>query len=344
MEVCRSMAPNTALSEQFTMYCEPKCEFRSPILRFAINIPGIRGNSRFRSQRMQELLSESQNVQVESALLDDWHVVADQCVLDSESSFSTRLFGIGLLLGTSSSGEVQIVRTDNRASVPARCRYGYIWACLGRPAREIIEIPEADEDDRHLVNGGSIAVQVSGLRAVENFLDMGHFPFVHDGWLGAEPHTEVPPYTVAITEDNEVLATDCKFYQPVASPTASGGIMADYVYRVYRPYTVALYKTNPVEPERMDYIALFVQPLDEESCVAHPFLCYLKHNIEEREVRWFMQLIFAQDKPILENQVPKRLPLDPRAETPIRADASSVYYRRWLRSNEIAYGAIPSVH
>ena len=100
--------------------------------------------------------------------------------------------------------------------------------------------------------------------------------------------------------------------------------MVDYTYKVSRPYTVALYKTNPVQPERMDYIALFVQPVDEDNCIAHPLLCYLKHDTNEAELRWFMQLIFAQDKPILENQLPRRLPLDPRAETPIRADASSV--------------------
>ena len=88
-----------------------------------------------------------------------------------------------------------------------------------------------------------------------------------------------------------------------------------------RPYTVALYKSNPVQKDRLDVITLFVQPVDEENCVAHPFLCYLKDGIDAATVRWFMQLIFAQDKPILENQVPKRLPLDPRAETPIRADA-----------------------
>jgi len=64
--------------------------------------------------------------------------------------------------------------------------------------------------------------------------------------------------------------------------------------------------------------------------------------MEAATVRWFMQLIFAQDKPILENQMPKRLPLDPRAETPIRADASSVYYRRWLRERSVTYGAIPA--
>jgi len=41
-------------------------------------------------------------------------------------------------------------------------------------------------------------------------------------------------------------------------------------------------------------------------------------------IRRFQQTIFAQDKPILENQYPKRLPLDPRAETPIRADKVAI--------------------
>ena len=51
------------------------------------------------------------------------------------------------------------------------------------------------------VVGGSIAVGVSGLRVVENFLDMGHFPYVHTGILGAEPHTEVKEYDVEISAD-----------------------------------------------------------------------------------------------------------------------------------------------
>ena len=56
----------------------------------------------------------------------------------------------------------------------------------------------------------------------------------------------------------------------------------------------------------------------------------------------FQQTIFGQDKPILENQLPKRLPLDPRAETPIRADKSAIVYRRWLSKQGIRYGVIPA--
>jgi len=274
-------------------------------------------------------------------LLDDWHVVADYAGLPAETAFPTRLLGVDLTISRGGGG-LEILRTDTGEPVLSTEKYGFAWASLGTPERDVLHIPEAVEGDRHLVSGGSIAVKVSGLRAVENFLDMGHFPFVHTGLLGEEPHTEVAPYKVEITKDDEILATECKFYQPLASPTAKEGFIVDYVYKVIRPYTVALYKSNPVQKHRSDVIVLFVQPVDEENCVAHPYLCYIKDNIDEATVRWFMQLIFAQDKPILENQLPKRLPLDPRAETPIRADQSSVYYRRWLRERAVTYGAIPA--
>jgi phenylpropionate dioxygenase-like ring-hydroxylating dioxygenase large terminal subunit len=275
-------------------------------------------------------------------LLNDWHVVADGSALPANVPFSTCLLGVDLSISARNDGAIQIVRADTGARVNSVQRYGFVWACLGKPERDILYIPEADEPDRHLVSGGSIAVKVSGLRAVENFLDMGHFPFIHTGWLGEEPHTEVVPYKVEITNQDEVLATECKFYQPIASPTAREGMIVDYIYKVVRPYTVALYKSNPLQKDRLDVITLFVQPVNEDNCVAHPYLCYLKDGMDAATVRSFMQLIFAQDKPILENQVPKRLPLDPRAETPIRADAVSVCYRRWLRDRAVTYGAIPA--
>jgi phenylpropionate dioxygenase-like ring-hydroxylating dioxygenase large terminal subunit len=278
---------------------------------------------------------------LDRVLVDDWHVVAERGMLAGRSRFATRLLGVDLSIKPGVRG-YEVTRTDPGEPIRSDMRYGFVWACLGTPERDIVAVPEAEEADRYLVTGGSIAVKVSGLRAVENFLDMGHFPFVHTGWLGDEPHTEVQPYRVTVTEEDEVLATECRFYQPVASPNASGGMMVDYIYKVIRPYTVAPYKSNPVKPDRLDAIVLFVQPVDEEHCIAHPFLCYLKDEIDEATIRWFMQLIFAQDKPILENQVPRRLPLDPAAETPIRADQSSITYRRWLRERAVTYGAIPA--
>ena len=52
----------------------------------------------------------------------------------------------------------------------------------------------------------------------------------------------------------------------------------------------------------------------------------------------FQQVIFLQDRIILENQRTVLLPLEPRAEIPTRADSSSVAYRRWLKEKGVRYG------
>ena len=53
----------------------------------------------------------------------------------------------------------------------------------------------------------------------------------------------------------------------------------------------------------------------------------------------FQQMIFMQDRSILENQIPRKLPLDPGMEAPTQADMTSIAYRRWLKKIGYTYGA-----
>ena len=220
--------------------------------------------------------------------------------------------------------------------------YGYIWTSFGNPPAELFPIPEYAEADRKNMSCGSIGLHVSAPRAVENFLDMGHFPYVHTDILGTEPHTEVKEYDVEVSEErDEVLATRCRFFQPRAALSATEGQEVEYVYRVPHPFCSVLYKSCPEDDTRRDVIAIFLQPMTEERCRAHLLQSMVDSVSTITELRRFQQTIFGQDKPILENQYPKRLPLDPRSETPIRADKSAIAYRRWLSPKGITYGVIP---
>jgi phenylpropionate dioxygenase-like ring-hydroxylating dioxygenase large terminal subunit len=242
------------------------------------------------------------------------------------------------------SGEpVDLAKLDG--TLPAKSAYGYVWTSLGDPPADIFPIPEFDEPDRRKLNAATIGVNVSAPRAIENFLDMGHFPYVHTDILGAEPHTEVKEYDVEISADrDEIVATRCRFFQPMASTASTGGADVEYIYRVPHPYCSVLYKSSPVDENRLDVIAVFLQPLDQEHVRAHMLLCVLDEENEDKVIKRFQQTIFGQDKPILENQFPKRLPLDPRAETPIRADKSAISYRRWLSRKGVTYGVIPAAN
>lgn len=226
--------------------------------------------------------------------------------------------------------------------LPVKTAYGYTWTCLGTPTADLFPIPEFAEADRVNMSCGSIGIHVSAPRAVENFLDMGHFPYVHTDILGSEPHTEVKEYDVEVSEErDEVLATKCKFMQPRAAKSATHAMEVEYVYRVPHPFCSVLYKSCPEDESRRDVIGIFLQPMTEETCRAHLLQSMIDSTSTITDLRRFQQTIFGQDKPILENQYPKKLPLDPRSETPIRADKSAIAYRRWLSQKGITYGVIP---
>ncbi len=289
-------------------------------------------------------------------ILDQWHPLWAMNEAKPNVVHVTGLLGESVSFAVTADGPAVVWRTRSDLpagtpldpesvtdTLPSRCEFLYVWTSLGNPPERTFEIPEFFESDRRNFNGSTIGVNVSAPRAVENFLDMGHFPFVHDGLLGSEPHTEVVDYNVAIDpETNEIWATECQFWQPAASATATEGQMVDYIYRVMQPYSILLYKSCPTAPDRMDLIGLFVQPVTEEHVRAHMFLSLVDDESTEARIRYFVQTIFAQDMPILENQNPKLLPLDPQAETPIRSDQASIAYRRWLSDLGVTYGVIPA--
>jgi phenylpropionate dioxygenase-like ring-hydroxylating dioxygenase large terminal subunit len=287
--------------------------------------------------------------------LNSWQVIAALDEIPVGTVERTTLLDTSLALTRDNDG-LPIVwrRTDEETGdeidpgiildrLPVTTGYGFIWTSLGTPTGGLFPIPEYAEPDRVNMSCGSIGIHVSAPRAVENFLDMGHFPYVHTDILGAEPHTEVKEYDVEVSEErDEVLATRCRFFQPRAALSATDGMEVEYVYRVPHPYCSVLYKSSPEAPERRDVIAIFLQPVSEERCRAHLLQSMIDSTSTVTELRRFQQTIFGQDKPILENQYPKRLPLDPRSETPIRADKSAIAYRRWLGQKGITYGVIPA--
>ncbi len=275
---------------------------------------------------------------IEPAALDQWYVIDNTSAIPVERT-RNRLLGVGLTVFRDADGAVVVLADGRDTPLPVRDRHDCLWTTLGQPEHEVIAIPETDEPDRRHVVCGSVGVRASGLRIVENFLDMAHFPFVHTDILGAEPHTEVAQYVTEIRRDvDEVWATDCRFFQPQAAASATEGIMTEYQYRVASPFVTVLYKTCLNAAGRWDVIALFVQPLDPDRCRAHPVMFLIDDVTPLAELVRFQQLIFLQDRIILENQRPRLLPLSPRAEIPTRADSSSVAYRRWLKEKGLQYG------
>ena len=281
----------------------------------------------------------------DQVILNQWHPISSLDVLTVGVIDNTVLLDSKISYQLNSKKEVLVwLRLDeNKTLLPTRISYGFIWVSLGNPPEDLFPFPEYNEPDRRNVATGVFGVNVSAGRTVENFLDMGHFPYVHSGILGEEPHTEVKEYEVEISDArDEVFSTSCKFYQPQAAVSSNEGMDVDYIYRVPHINCALLYKSSSVDDARLDVIIIFVQPMGEEWVRAHTGMCIIDDDSTAEEIRQFQQTIFGQDKPILENQYPKQLPLDSRIETPIRADKSAIAYRRWLSQKGLQYGVIPS--
>ncbi len=218
--------------------------------------------------------------------------------------------------------------------------YGLIWVQL-----EAADVPLpvfAAEGDTRLrkVNCGPYDVHASAPRIIENFLDMSHFGFVHEGWLGSRDATEMAPYNVEVTATG-VQATNCKAVQPISNLHSTKPAEVHYTYEVTAPYTALLTKI-PEEGTTKDgwreAIGLFICPVTPTTSRVWFRLAVADFESTDAQLQAFQHTIFTQDQPVLESQLPKELPLDPRAELHSAADRMSSAYRRYLKSSGVTFG------
>jgi phenylpropionate dioxygenase-like ring-hydroxylating dioxygenase large terminal subunit len=220
----------------------------------------------------------------------------------------------------------------------ARESCGLVWVRM-EPGAADAPLPsfaaEADPLLRKLI-GGPYVVEASAPRIVENFLDMAHFGFVHEGWLGDRAHTSMADYAIEPTATGFV-ANDCSAWQPRANLLADAGSIVRYRYELTSPFSAVLAKLPEVQGGQPDEIALFVLPQEPERSVVWFRFATTDRSSSDAELRAFQDTIFLQDRPILESQRPKRLPLT-GGEVHCAADRASAAYRRFLIDRHITFG------
>ncbi len=122
-------------------------------------------------------------------------------------------------------------------------KYGLLWVCLGTPERDVPEFPEWTDDGYKKVLCGPYKFR-SGFRAVENFVDPTHFPFVHAG-VNGDPRRSRPILPYEVREDSDGLSTS---EIRVTQPFGDRGTFRSppyYAYKCLRPL-VAYFKKRVV--------------------------------------------------------------------------------------------------
>lgn len=231
----------------------------------------------------------------------------------------------------------------------AAVRYGFVWTCLGDPTTDIPRFDQWHDDAFVTVLAGPYEFNANGFRSLENFLDISHFPFVHGNINGvAAKPDKLNHYRVDQT-DRGLTTTEITVRQP-GGDARGVPIVSNYTFNVYRPLVGHFVKRiqdidpsgNAVEGADTHYATYCtVQVIDETHCILR--VCGAmdaKPMPPEKVVVDRYDVIFGQDRDIVETQRPERIPADLRYELHHRTDLLGQRYRSWLRSMNITYGTI----
>jgi len=218
-------------------------------------------------------------------------------------------------------------------SYPCTERYGLIWVCLADTARAPLpEWPEIESGT------GTVAVvppstwHASAARHVENFNDLAHIPFVHQGTFGGEEDKAIAPYQVVI--EGLTLQFRADYHEQTRYVEQSGAEQLPlrhrrYLYLLTLPFTCYLrvldvargstYRVYDVASPVSAMQSRIFQLLHDETGETAP------DKMIDFQIR-----INCEDQPQVEAQSPLELPLDLRDEIHIPADRMSIEYRRAL--------------
>ena len=208
-------------------------------------------------------------------------------------------------------------------------RYGLVWAALEEPAAPITEWPSGEWEDPNVKVFFShrYSWQASAARTVENFMDLSHFPFLHDGMLGSRDRT--------VTHSYEVKPTDYGFYFDYRE-LEPGGVHSEadsevhWEYFLWLPYSVHLRKGT--SDGQSTVVSLVSSPTTDET---NELYLYISRNYDidadDEPFLDFTHVIMEADRRVVESQRPVPLPVAITEELHLRGpDAAALAYRRSL--------------
>ena len=218
----------------------------------------------------------------------------------------------------------------------AREAYGMIWVCLGEPAHDVPPFPEWHDGGFRKVLAGPYEFHANPFRAVENFLDVSHFPFVH-AYLNGDPDNPDPIEDFEVFVDETGIRTsEIMVNQPYGDHRAIP-VRAGYTFHCPRPLT-AYFSKDTGEGNRFCTF-LTVTPLAPDDCLVWTHVAInFGDQVTEDQIVSRQDKVFAQDKRIVETQRPYEIPLDLREELHVRSDKFCVAYRKWLKDIGVSWG------
>ncbi len=220
-------------------------------------------------------------------------------------------------------------------AVEAVVEHGLVWVRLDPSVPTAVPAcPAVQDQTMRVLAGAPYSWPVSALRRVENFVDLAHFAWVHDGTLGRRDQP-VPPLPELHRAQGELRFR----YDPPGLPDEpdGGALIGASAYRMPMPCTVDIAFEQPDGSRRRLWMT--ASPVDDGTCRCFWYVARDDDLDGDDAVHLaFQSLVLEEDVVVVSAQVPPELPLAPGAELSVRTDRVSIEYRRWLR--ELATAAL----
>ena len=227
--------------------------------------------------------------------------------------------------------------TSHLAPLRHREQYGLVWVSPEEPVCELPEIPEWSDSTLRQVWLPPVEINAAAAQFVDNFLDFGHFPFVHAGTFGAgedEFITEYDvqksadgwgfvvdyPHTIHNNEDPLVATGDHPLVQP-----------RNMTYTYSAPFFITLRLELPVTGV-VNMLFTALQPMTADTTRVYTLM--LRNDCDtdakaDHAVDYEMAIL-AEDLKVIERLWDKSIPLE-LGQAHTRADRNTVEFRRIMQ-------------
>jgi phenylpropionate dioxygenase-like ring-hydroxylating dioxygenase large terminal subunit len=244
---------------------------------------------------------------------------------------------------------VEIPSLEPGTPLPARARmqtydcevrYDLVWVRLDSTVdTQIPTFPAWDDATQHCIMGEPYQWACSSGRRMENFMDVTHFPFTHQGTLGAPPHTVFPVYPVdqrdrQLTWQTETFLAHNPGTDTYGPPVdANATMLPPATYVIDMPFSITLMFTW--SETFATQIFMHATPMDEVTSRSYWFTCHTVDGSADATHLQLQDMVLGEDLPVVVTHDPARIGA-PADEVSILPDKPMILWRRWLRELDAA--------
>jgi len=212
--------------------------------------------------------------------------------------------------------------------------YDHIWICVGTPACDILEVPEWVDPSLAHVWMPPVDLKASAAQFMDNFLDFGHFPFVHAGTFGSGEDEHIVDYEVQRSDNGYGFRVDYPHTienneDPLVKTGEHPLVQPRNMTYVYgAPFTTILRLELPLTGV-VNAILTFVQPINDNH--SRLYTVMLRNDCPTPELAQeaidYEFAVLQEDIKIIDYLYDHKIPLE-AGQAHTRADKNTIEFRR----------------